>query len=138
VRRRLRQWGVAAVAPFVLAVLAVVAVVALPTGCSNTGRFAPVIVVGGDASQGKRLIQRYGCGTCHTIPGVRGANALVGPPLTHWARRSYIGGILANTPDNLVNWIQHPREILPGVDMPDLGVTPDQARSIAAYLVQIR
>jgi cytochrome c2 len=45
---------------------------------------------------------------------------------------------LGNTPDNLVNWIQHPRRIVPGSDMPDLGVTEPESRSIAAYLDQIR
>jgi cytochrome c2 len=111
---------------------------AVTASCSTGNRSAPLIVVGGDPNRGKQLIEHYGCGSCHTIPGVRGARALVGPPLTHWSQRGYIAGVLGNTPDNLVNWIQHPRRIVPGSDMPDLGVTEPESRSIAAYLDQIR
>ena len=38
-------------------------------------------MVGGDPSRGPQLIRSYGCGTCHTVSGVVGANGLVGPPL---------------------------------------------------------
>jgi cytochrome c2 len=112
---------------------------ATAAACSNDNhRTGPLIVPGGDAARGHQLIQHYGCGSCHTIPGVKGAGGLVAPPLTHWAQRGYVAGILGNTPDNLVNWIQHPRQIVPGTDMPDLGVTEQEARSIAAYLDNIR
>lgn len=39
-----------------------------------------------------------------------------------------------NTPGNLMHWIQHPQTVVPGNGMPELGVTEDQARDIAAYL----
>ncbi|MDQ1395330.1 MAG: cytochrome c [Acidimicrobiaceae bacterium] len=107
-------------------------------GCSGHGRSSTKIVSGGSAEHGSRLIVRYGCGSCHTIPGVKGASALVGPPLIHWSRRSFIAGRLANTPDNLIRWISDPQGVEPGVDMPNLGVTQDDARDIAAYLEGIR
>jgi cytochrome c len=96
------------------------------------------VVTGGSPNVGKQLIIKYGCGSCHTIPGIRGASALVGPPLIHWSRRSFIAGELANTPDNLVRWITNPKDVEAGTDMPNLGVTQDEARSIAAYLMTIR
>ncbi|HET6632396.1 MAG TPA: cytochrome c oxidase assembly protein [Rhodanobacteraceae bacterium] len=93
---------------------------------------------GADPQRGAALINRYGCGGCHTIPGISGADGLVGPPLTHWSQRSYIAGLLANNPDNLSLWISHPQKVLPGVDMPDMGVSTADAEDIAAYLETIR
>ncbi|MES2405518.1 MAG: cytochrome c oxidase assembly protein [Pseudomonadota bacterium] len=88
--------------------------------------------------RGAQLISHYGCGSCHTIPGINGADGLVGPPLTHWSRRTYIAGVLPNDPDNLQFWIQHPQQVVPGVDMPDMGVDQREARDIAAYLDTIK
>ena len=36
--------------------------------------------------------------------------------------------------DNLIKWIQHPRQVVPNTAMPDLGVTRAEARDMAAYL----
>lgn len=97
-------------------------------------------VVFPDASpeRGKRALVDYGCTGCHMVPGVRGADALVGPPLTYWADREYIAGRIRNTPDNLVSWIMAPQSIAPGSAMPDMGVTWGDARDIAAYLLTLR
>lgn len=92
----------------------------------------------GDPEAGKLKIRNYGCQACHTIPGVTGADAVVGPPLTHWAKRVYIAGEVPNTPDNLQRWIQHPTQIEPKTAMPDMGVTEQDSRDIAAYLYMIR
>lgn len=94
----------------------------------------PPIVYGGDPGAGRSLIRDFGCGSCHTVPGVRGAKGLVGPPLTSFAHRTYIAGHLPNRPENLVAWIVNPRAIHPGTAMPITGVTVQQARDIAAYL----
>ena len=91
-------------------------------------------VPGGDPDAGKQLIANYGCGACHTIPGVRGADGLVGPPLIKFARRTYIAGEVPNTADFLIRWIEVPQAIEPGTAMPNLGVSEGQARDIAAYL----
>jgi cytochrome c2 len=100
-------------------------------GCGATSAIA---VRGGHASNGPKLINAYGCGACHAISGVDGADGEVGPPLRHFAERLYIAGQLPNTPDNLVRWLMHPQRIEPGTVMPDLGVGQPQARDIAAYL----
>jgi len=91
-----------------------------------------------DSGHGKALMQSYGCGSCHTVPGIAGATGLVGPPLTQFARRVYVAGMLRNTPDNLMNWLKDPQAIVPGNAMPNLGVTPRDARDMAAYLYTIR
>jgi cytochrome c2 len=123
--------------------VAPLAVVALavslwPLSCSTGRSNSPQVVTGADPSAGKVAITHYGCGSCHTIPGVKGAVALVGPPLIHWSRRSFVAGKLANTPDNLVSWLEDPQAVWPGNDMPDLGISPTDARNIAAYLDGIR
>ncbi len=93
---------------------------------------------GGDPGRGHELIERYGCGSCHTIPGVTGANGLVGPPLLWFSRRTYIAGELPNTPDNLVHWVKAPKSIEPATAMPTLGLDDQQARDVAAYLYTLR
>jgi cytochrome c len=91
-------------------------------------------VSGSDPARGRTLIGSYGCGSCHLIPGVPGANSLVGPPLTHYAKRSYIAGNLPNTPENLMRWLQFPQQVEPGTAMPNLNVTLADAHDIASYL----
>ena len=95
-------------------------------------------VSGGDAQRGAAVIDHYGCGSCHTIPGVRGANGLVGPPLLWWSRRTFIAGELPNTPENLVRWIRSPQTVEPHTAMPPLGLSDQQARDVAAYLYTLR
>jgi cytochrome c2 len=65
-------------------------------------------MTGGDPSRGPDLLRKYGCQTCHTIPGVVGANGLVGPPLAGIASRSYIAGVLPTAPDSMLRWIRDP------------------------------
>jgi cytochrome c len=105
------------------------------SGCRG-GRTEPAYIVatGGTADEGKRIIRQYDCGSCHTIPGVRGARGLVGPPLMSFGRRTYIAGHVPNSPDNLVRWIVAPQSIDAGTAMPTLGLTEQQARDVAAYL----
>ena len=91
----------------------------------------------GDVAAGAELIERAGCGSCHMIPGIDGADGLVGPPLIHWSRRVMIAGLLKNTPSNLVTWLMAPQDVVPNNAMPDLGLSEEQARDIAAYLYTI-
>jgi cytochrome c2 len=89
---------------------------------------------GGNPQQGRQLIATYGCGACHTIPGVRRADGMVGPRLADVRRRTYIAGVVANTPENLVRWIEQPQAFSPRTAMPDVGASLAEARDIAAYL----
>lgn len=102
-------------------------------GCGQTAS-PPAEVPDGDPARGKVAFERYGCGTCHGIPGVQGANGTVGPPLTDWGERGYIAGNLPNTGPNLQEWLRNPQRIEPGTAMPDLDVTAVDARDMAAYL----
>src|SRR5207237_7036857 len=84
------------------------------------------MLVDASPNRGRAAIAKYGCGSCHTIPGITGAHGLVGPPLGQIASRVFIAGVLANEPDNMIRWIQNP----PGIDsktaMPNMGVPPRQ------------
>lgn len=91
-------------------------------------------LTGGNPHAGREKARHYGCGTCHTIPGVAGAHALVGPPLAGIAGRMYIAGVLTNTPDHMVRWIMDPPAVDSATAMPNTGVTESDARDIAAYL----
>jgi cytochrome c2 len=88
--------------------------------------------------RGRAAISRYGCGSCHDIPGISGAKGLVGPPLGGIASRVYIAGVLTNEPDNMIRWIENPPAIDSKTAMPDMGVTTRDARDIAAYLYTLR
>lgn len=83
---------------------------------------------------GRAVIARHGCGSCHSIPGVPGADAMAAPPLHDFYMRSVIAGKLPNTAENLAQWIQNPQAIVPGNAMPNLGVTQEEADAIVAYL----
>jgi len=93
---------------------------------------------GGDPVAGREELARSSCGGCHQIPGVRGASGKVGPPLTGFSGRAYIGGRLQNTPPNLMAWIIDPHAVDPQSAMPPTGVSRDQARDMAAYLYTLR
>ena len=95
-------------------------------------------LVGGDAKRGMTSIHKYGCGSCHTIPGIRGAHSMVGPDLSGVAGRVYIAGVLTNSPDHLVDWIRNPQAIDDKTAMPNLSVSARDARDIAAYLYTLR
>ena len=91
---------------------------------------------GADPARGLAVIERVGCGACHTIPGV-GGRGRVGPPLDAMGERRYIAGELTNTPDHMIEWLMDPQAVRPGSGMPDLGVTEQDARDLAAYLLQL-
>lgn len=95
-------------------------------------------LTGGEPARGRAAIERYGCGTCHEIPGVRRASGLVGPSLKEIGSRTYLAGRLPNTPENMIRWIQQPQSVDNRTAMPDMNVTAADARDIAAYLYTLR
>ena len=114
----------------------IVAVALILSSCTGdvNGVPEPRAASSNNIANGRRLMASYGCGSCHTIPGVPGANSLAGPPLKCFYQRTYIAGRLANTKENLMQWIQNPQQIVPGNAMPDLGVSKAEAGDIADYL----
>jgi cytochrome c2 len=105
-------------------------------GCGPDASDLPLTpkLTNADSDRGAKLIQSYGCGGCHEVPGVDGAKGVVGPPLLKFGRRVYVAGMVRNTPDNLMSWLKDPQGIVPGNAMPNLGVSDRDARDMAAYL----
>ena len=110
----------------------------LISGCNGSPGSSNSIAGVGNPQRGKQLIANYGCGACHTIPGIRGARGLVGPPLYFYGDRTVVAGQLPNTPENLAHWIENPHEVEPKTAMPNLGVTQSQAYDMVAYLYTLR
>ena len=107
-------------------------------GCESSGKVYAEEITGGRADRGKETIQRYGCGACHRIPGISGADSVVGPSLERIASRAYIAGRQINEPDAMIAWIRDPQHLRSPTAMPTLGVTEQESRDIAAYLYTLR
>lgn len=95
-------------------------------------------VPGGDVARGKQLLAQFQCGACHSIPGVEAARSTAGPPLDQFGHSSYVAGRYPNYPQPLVRWIVDPPAMKPGTLMPNLGVSEQDARHMAAYLYTLR
>lgn len=91
-----------------------------------------------DSQRGRKLLSQYQCGSCHAIPGVPAARGRVGPSLQSFGLRSYIAGVQPNNAELLQRWIVQPHGLAPGTAMPSMGVSPGDARDIAAYLMELR
>ncbi len=92
----------------------------------------------GDPAAGKRVISRIACGICHVIPGVAGARGTVGPSLEGFAERNLIAGRLPNEFELLTRWVRDAPSFDPATGMPELPISEDEARDVAAYLHSLR
>lgn len=90
----------------------------------------------GDPAKGFAAIERVGCGSCHTIPGLRWPKGTVGPALNGMAERALIAGKLPNRPDVLAAYIRNAPALVPGSAMPAMPVSEVEARDIATYLYE--
>ena len=97
-----------------------------------------------DAKAGAQLFVNKGCIACHTIAGNPMALGILGPNLTNLVHRDTLGsGVLDNTQESLVRWIQHTQDVKPGTKMgtpnPNgsfrpIDMTDQEAAQIASYL----
>ena len=129
---------------FVLALLALAALVA-PVSVyviyhqdDAQARITAEQITRGSVTAGEAAFQRLGCGACHTVRKLGGPPGAVGPSLAGIAARAEIAGHLANQPDNMILWLQHPQKVAPGNGMPDQGIGQRDARDLAAYLYTLR
>jgi len=91
----------------------------------------------GPAATGKAVFAGSACVGCHTIKGV--SAGVLAPDLTHFGSRSMFGaGMWPTTPENVAEWVKDPQRLKPGVKMPALGLTDEQAKAVAAYLVSLK
>jgi cytochrome c len=128
---------------FKLAVMCLI--ISLPLAASSCGgggsrsvEQTAAAMTGGFPARGREKIRKYGCSSCHTIPGIPEADSTVGPPLQKMSGRTYIAGVLENNPQNMTRWIRDPQGVDSLTAMPNLGVTEEDARDIAAYLYTLK
>jgi mono/diheme cytochrome c family protein len=119
-----------------LALLAVACLVMAGCDLSDTASYEDKRVENGDPARGRAIVASgvHGCTTCHAVPGMRGVRGVVGPPLDGLARRGLIAGQLPNTPGVLIAFLENPPALVPDTGMPNVGLTPEEARHVAAYL----
>src|SRR5919106_4834264 len=108
--------GIAAVRDALRCGLLVVAVGL--SACDQDARCEAAALTGGDPEGGQTVIRLHGCTSCHTIPGIPGADGLVGPSLAGLANRVYIAGVLPITPANLIRWSRMPGAVDQHTAMP--------------------
>ena len=99
----------------------------------------PAAAPPGDAAAGAELFEEETCVACHAIGGVEGAEARVGPNLTHFAQRKQFAGYMIEndiTGDaaNVSAWLKDPQAVKPGAQMPNLGLSDDEVANLVAYL----
>ena len=93
---------------------------------------------GGNPDRGQATFRRLGCGACHETGAASGASGQVGVSLSGLSRRAEFAGKVVNEPQWLIAWIEHPQNISPGVGMPDIPMSDQDARDMAAYLYSLR
>jgi cytochrome c oxidase subunit 2 len=92
---------------------------------------------GSDSHAGQQVFEQQACVNCHTVRGTM-ANGRYGPDLTHLMSRDTIGsGIVPNTRENLLKWINDPNDLKPGCLMPAMHLTDAQNAQITAYLLTL-
>lgn len=93
----------------------------------------------GDPVKGKLLAAQYGCNTCHIVPGVEGPQGSLGPSLEGVGSKPTISeGTVPNQIDKVAAYLVSPATANPNSSMPAIGVTPADARDIAAYMATLK
>jgi cytochrome c len=110
----------------------------LPAACNGETERTARALTGGEPQRGRTALRAYGCGSCHRIPGVAGAEADVATPLDRLANREFLAGRLPNSAENLITWVRHPQSVVAGNAMPELNVSDGDARDMAAYLYTLK
>ncbi len=87
------------------------------------------------AARGQQVFLQNTCVNCHMIAGTS-AQGSVGPDLTHVGSRATLGaGVLANSPENLRDWIHDAQAVKPGALMPNFRDLPDaDLQALVTYL----
>lgn len=113
--------------------IALTAAALLLAGCGAQVEGAPMPSTG-DPDRGREVFLQYGCASCHATPDVPSVSDGIGPDLHDFADNVYIAGQIPNRPEELIQWIRQPQQMIPGSVMPDMGVTQQDAEDIAAFL----
>jgi cytochrome c oxidase subunit 2 len=90
--------------------------------------------------RGLEVFTAQGCGACHRIDGVAGADGRLGPDLTRvGSRQSIAAGLLPGGVGNLAAWIASAQHLKPGNKMPSYDrLTGEDLRAVSAYLESLK
>lgn len=97
-----------------------------------------------DAVAGAELFVSRGCGGCHTVDGLAGAEGKIGPDLTHLAaRETFAGAIFPLDEKYLRRWLRDPPGMKPmnpdnGQGMPNLNLPEEDITKLIAYLETLK
>ncbi|MFM0672165.1 cytochrome c oxidase subunit II [Paraburkholderia sediminicola] len=92
--------------------------------------------VDGQVRTGQKLFMDR-CAGCHTIRGSDAAGVQA-PDLTHVGSRGQLAaGTLTNTPEHLLDWVQHAQQIKPDSLMPSFTLNMQDAAALSAYLATL-
>lgn len=94
------------------------------------------------AAKGKQVFNTV-CTACHTVDGTKRSPNTGAPNLAYMGARTSIGGgVLKNTPENLLQWLRDPQSVKPGAKMTvsvKLGsITEDDAKALVEYLESLK
>jgi cytochrome c1 len=104
---------------------------------------APAVLAGANAARGRELMDTKGCGLCHRMTGVADLHPGIlptGVAVADMARAVRLAPDLRFARErwrasSVVRWLVDPAAVKPDTPMPKLGLTDDEARAIAAYLL---
>jgi cytochrome c oxidase subunit 2 len=86
-------------------------------------------------AEGQKLVLAKGCVGCHSFNSMHPTPGVIGPNLSGVGTRKMIAaGWLPNTDENLKRWLQHTREVKPGVAMVVPAISDTEAAALIAYL----
>lgn len=90
------------------------------------------------AIAGDSLFQNKTCSDCHAIAGTQ-ADKHIGPDLTHLAsRETILSGMLPNTKNNLIKWLEDPQKVKEGAHMPNFKLDSNQVNELVTYLEELK
>jgi cytochrome c oxidase subunit 2 len=89
------------------------------------------------AIRGSRIFNER-CAGCNAVRGSTAAGVQA-PDLTHVrSRRLLAAGTIVNTPENVMQWIEHAQDVKPGTLMPSMKLTPAEAGDLSAYIATLK
>ena len=95
----------------------------------------PAPGIAGNPTIGQQLVMTRGCGGCHTVSGVPGANGVAGPNLTNVVLRPTLAGDrLPMSPEMMTRWLLDPHALKPDTSMPNVGLSQQEAQDLTAFL----
>lgn len=87
------------------------------------------------AVSGQQVFEQNTCRNCHALAGVPAATATIAPDLSNLGDRQTLGaGVLPNSRENLVKWLNNPQIYKPGCYMPDFHLSPADVQALTEYL----